>query len=101
MNKDIFDLENIEDIPKELEKLLSFRKENPADEEVKIFELFDTRKRLTRNELMVAFYRKYNRVITQNFLYYRLSLLIKKGKIKKLDKSKNNQYELAVYEKID
>lgn len=98
MSKDIFDFKNTDDLPVELKKLTHLHRDK--NDEDRIFELFDVKETLTRNELLIGFYRKYNKVLTQSALYYRLSSLVLKGKIRKLNKNKNNQHELSVYEKL-
>lgn len=80
-SNEIFDLKNTDDLPKEL-KIIG-RSNRFGENTNKILNLFYIKEELTINEIIVGFYRKYNKVIDRNFLSKTLFNLCKRKQLKK------------------
>ncbi|MFA5695956.1 MAG: hypothetical protein WC917_00625 [Bacilli bacterium] len=88
--KNIFDLYNIDDLPKKirgrLDKIKHYRTTDL------ILNLFESRKTLSINEIQVGLYRLYNKIVNRAALGNALYKLNKSKKIKRT--------EWGIYEKI-
>lgn len=93
MSKDIFDLENTQDLPKEiLKNIEQSRLKIFSKESIAILALFELKKELTLAEVMVGLYRKFKLIVDKKKIYQRLhhltfkKLLIREAEIYKLNK---------------
>ncbi len=88
--QDIFDINNTNDLPKKLRGKLSIPKANTAAVKNKvqkgtadIISLFELKKELTIDEILVGLYRKYKVEKTKAGVMYTLRVLLKSKFIKK------------------
>lgn len=85
--KDIFNLDDVDDLPRELHR---FRRKNTdkAAMKSKVLSLFEAKETLNRNEIIVGIYRETKEVVKEAKVYSLLHELIREGKIKKLGRVK-------------
>lgn len=80
--KDIFDLNNLSDVSKEVRKELNVLKDTD-----KLLSLFKIAKReLNTNELIVAYYRKFGIALTKKKMYMKIWLLTRTKKIEQVSR---------------
>ena len=87
--KNIFDTKNIEDITENLRNQLSLKCSEKTKE---VFSLFEIKRRLTIDEILVGIFRKYKREPNRIWVSNTVHNLIRKGVIKKVQ---IGEYELV------
>ena len=80
MIKDIFDIENISDLPESLQ--LECNKKKTMNN--RVYDLFKMKDSLTAIEIIAAMYRKYNVIIRKHYVQIILCQFMKEGSIKKI-----------------
>ena len=80
--------EQIEDLPDELKQQLRINKKNDVDDNiVKIISGYDD-KQASIDEILVRYYRNYNKILTRSYLNNRLLQMVKGNKIVRVEKKK-------------
>ena len=80
--------EQIEDLPEELKQQLRINKKNDVDDNiVKIISGYDD-KQASIDEILVRYYRNYNKILTRAYLNNRLLQMVKGNKIVRVEKKK-------------
>jgi len=88
--KNIFDLTDLSDLPEEYKEQLSvinFKKEESKN----LFNLFLMKNKLKTDEIMVAYYRKYNKKVERRWVQATINNFIGARLIKRVER---NEYKL-------
>lgn len=89
---DIFNTDNLEDIPEKIKKELSSN-----ETEKRILELFDIAKRpLNLDEITVGYYRKYGEIKSRNFFMNKLYRMCNTSNAKVVPTGSRGQYRKVV-----
>lgn len=89
--QDIFDLSDVSDLPQDIKKQLGmpvFKKEECKN----LYELFTLKPRLKIDEIIVAFHRKYKKVVNREWLQCTLNNFRTYNLVKRVEK---NEYQLV------
>lgn len=92
MKKDIFNLENINDLPVDIKKRINNRKSFSKETEA-LLRLFDIKATLTITEIMVGLFRKNKIEKNRNWIGSTAYNLTRKGLLKKVS--------IGTYKKVD